>query len=633
MTKLISGRVKKVPATEAAADRYDFIDLANTEPDLGVPADNDYVLASDVNGVRTWIPSTLGATGPQGATGAIGATGMGATGATGAEGATGIGATGPQGATGVVGATGQGATGATGSTGPQGDRYSTTSTTSLLIGTGSKSLTVEASLAWSAGQPVILAFDPSNTMLGTVTSYNVGTGAMVIDVTSVTGSGTYTAWSVNLSGAAGVPGATGSVGPTGATGIQGATGPAGPTGAQGATGLQGGVGATGSPGATGGIGATGAGATGATGVQGNSGPIGATGLGATGPAGATGATGIRGATGVAGPLGATGPIGPQGDPGGATGATGSTGPQGVSVTGATGATGFIGATGVQGIPGTPGGATGATGPSGPTGSTGPQGVSVTGATGATGAQGTPGGATGATGSTGPSGASVTGATGATGLTGPAGAAGATGPIGTPGLSGATGATGPQGAVGATGAPAINIEDTSVNADFFVAFSSTFAGTASTLFVDNPGFRFNPATGNLVATNFTGVAGSAKYADLAELYTADADYEPGTVVCFGGSAEVTECNIDSSPMIAGIISTAPAYTMNSDLKSEHIAVVALTGRAPCRVQGPVRRGQMMVAASDGRARAELHPEIGTVIGKALEDFDGITGVIEVVVGRI
>jgi hypothetical protein len=247
--------------------------------------------------------------------------------------------------------------------------------------------------------------------------------------------------------------------------------------------------------------------------------------------------------------------------------------------------------------------------------------------------GDPGGATGATGLTGATGVSITGATGSTGPTGSAGLTGATGPIGIPGLTGATGATGPQGTPGATGAPSINIEDTSVNADFFVAFSSTFFGTTNSLFVDNPGFRFNPATGNLTATNFNGTASTAKYADLAELYTADADYEPGTVVCFGGSAEVTECNIDSSPMIAGIISTAPAYTMNSDLKSQHIAVVALAGRAPCRVQGPIRRGQMMVAASDGRARAELNPEIGTVIGKALEDFDGTTGVIEVVVGRI
>ena len=129
------------------------------------------------------------------------------------------------------------------------------------------------------------------------------------------------------------------------------------------------------------------------------------------------------------------------------------------------------------------------------------------------------------------------------------------------------------------------------------------------------------------------ATSAQYADLAEMYAADADYEPGTVVCFGGAAEITECNIDSSPLIAGVVSTAPAYIMNSGLVSEHVVAVALTGRVPCRVVGPVKRGQMMVSAGDGCARAELKPDIGTVIGKALSDFDGTTGIIEVVVGRL
>jgi hypothetical protein len=74
-------------------------------------------------------------------------------------------------------------------------------------------------------------------------------------------------------------------------------------------------------------------------------------------------------------------------------------------------------------------------------------------------------------------------------------------------------------------------------------------------------------------------------------------------------------------------------MNSGLASQYIAAVALAGRVPCYVIGPVRRGQMMVSAGNGRARAELHPEMGTVIGKALEDFNGESGVIEIVVGRI
>jgi hypothetical protein len=73
-------------------------------------------------------------------------------------------------------------------------------------------------------------------------------------------------------------------------------------------------------------------------------------------------------------------------------------------------------------------------------------------------------------------------------------------------------------------------------------------------------------------------------------------------------------------------------MNAGLESEHVVTVALTGRVPTSVVGAVRKGDLMVAAGAGRARAEADPQVGTVIGKALEDFDGAQGVIEVVVGR-
>ena len=129
------------------------------------------------------------------------------------------------------------------------------------------------------------------------------------------------------------------------------------------------------------------------------------------------------------------------------------------------------------------------------------------------------------------------------------------------------------------------------------------------------------------------ATSAQYADLAEKYTADADYAPGTVVKFGGSAEITVCDHDHDPEIAGVVSTNPAHIMNAGLQGDHVTAVALTGRVPCHVQGPVRRGQMLVSAGNGRARAETHPGMGTVIGKALEDFNGDIGTIEAVVGRL
>jgi hypothetical protein len=129
------------------------------------------------------------------------------------------------------------------------------------------------------------------------------------------------------------------------------------------------------------------------------------------------------------------------------------------------------------------------------------------------------------------------------------------------------------------------------------------------------------------------ATTAQYADLAENYRADADYEPGTVVEFGGTHEVTISTVDASPRVAGVISTQPAYLMNSHLEAEFVASVALMGRVPCRVQGPVAKGDMLVSAGNGHARSQTRPEPGTVIGKALENFDGESGIIEVVVGKL
>ncbi|MBT6278563.1 MAG: hypothetical protein HOI94_00585, partial [Candidatus Thioglobus sp.] len=129
----------------------------------------------------------------------------------------------------------------------------------------------------------------------------------------------------------------------------------------------------------------------------------------------------------------------------------------------------------------------------------------------------------------------------------------------------------------------------------------------------------------------GTATTAQYADLAENYSADADYEAGTVVCFGGDAEVTQCNEDGDRRIAGVVSSNPAYVMNSGLEGTK-ATVALQGRVPCMVTGTVKKGDMMVSAGNGTARAEADPKMGSVIGKALEDSEG-NATIEVVIGRV
>ena len=147
-----------------------------------------------------------------------------------------------------------------------------------------------------------------------------------------------------------------------------------------------------------------------------------------------------------------------------------------------------------------------------------------------------------------------------------------------------------------------------------------------------------ATGNIgsSSTYFNTVfakATSAQYADLAECYLGDAYYVPGTVVSFGGPAEITFCDVDQDPAVAGVVSTKPAYSMNTGLTGEHVVSVALMGRVPCEVQGPVAKGALMVAAGNGRARAQTNPPVGTIIGKALESFDGDIGTIEIVVGRV
>ena len=129
------------------------------------------------------------------------------------------------------------------------------------------------------------------------------------------------------------------------------------------------------------------------------------------------------------------------------------------------------------------------------------------------------------------------------------------------------------------------------------------------------------------------ATTALYADLAEKYTADQFYLPGTVVSFGGTAEVTASTTANDRRIAGVVSAKPSYLMNAGLEAEHTAVVALQGRVPCLVQGPVAKGDMMVSAGNGRAQACENPPTGAVIGKALENFNGDQGTIEVVVGRI
>lgn len=125
---------------------------------------------------------------------------------------------------------------------------------------------------------------------------------------------------------------------------------------------------------------------------------------------------------------------------------------------------------------------------------------------------------------------------------------------------------------------------------------------------------------------------ATYADLAEKYTSDEFYEPGTVVVFGGKKEITISTEAGCRNIAGVISSYPAYILNAECYGPE---VALLGRVPCRVVGTIKKGDMMVASSmPGVATSSDDPKVGSVIGKALENYDSeFPGMIEVVVGRV
>src|SRR6056300_535537 len=131
--------------------------------------------------------------------------------------------------------------------------------------------------------------------------------------------------------------------------------------------------------------------------------------------------------------------------------------------------------------------------------------------------------------------------------------------------------------------------------------------------------------------FQGTATSAQYADLAERYHAGSPVEAGSVVCFGGDNEIEMCNEAGSTRVAGVISTAPAYMMNRDAGDDSThPYVALAGRVPCKVTGSIRKGDLLhSSAMAGHAEAGEFKG-GAMIGKALENFDGESGVIEVLV---
>ena len=124
--------------------------------------------------------------------------------------------------------------------------------------------------------------------------------------------------------------------------------------------------------------------------------------------------------------------------------------------------------------------------------------------------------------------------------------------------------------------------------------------------------------------FFGTATNAKFADLAEKYVADADYEEGTVIVVGGEAEVTSSTEETNHSVIGVVSTNPAFKMNSEL--ENGTYIALKGRVPVKILGEVSKGDRLVATDNGCAKTTRSSEWTFAI--ALED--GTDGTIEAVI---
>ena len=159
----------------------------------------------------------------------------------------------------------------------------------------------------------------------------------------------------------------------------------------------------------------------------------------------------------------------------------------------------------------------------------------------------------------------------------------------------------------------------------IAVDATTAATASKVVARD-------GAGNVAANYFVGTATAAQYADLAEIYSADADYEPGTVLIIGGQKEVTVTDEAGSYKVAGVVSTNPAYLMNSEVEG---VAVALRGRVPCKVIGNVNKGDVLIASDTpgyamvGAMAHNLSPL--QIVGRALESkTDAQPGVVEILV---
>jgi hypothetical protein len=204
---------------------------------------------------------------------------------------------------------------------------------------------------------------------------------------------------------------------------------------------------------------------------------------------------------------------------------------------------------------------------------------------------------------------------------------------------------------------VNLQNQTTNGNLVIGvsnFANSIQINGSTGVVTIPSLSFSAfgdiTVGNVINANGNGVgnignstgyfntifaqATSAQYADVAERFATDEEYPAGTVVELGGTAEITSSKQELSDNVFGVISTRAAYLMNSAAGNDQThPPVAITGRVPVRVIGSVKKGDRLVSAGNGLARAARAGEITAfnVIGRALHDkSDDAQGSLEAIV---
>ena len=181
----------------------------------------------------------------------------------------------------------------------------------------------------------------------------------------------------------------------------------------------------------------------------------------------------------------------------------------------------------------------------------------------------------------------------------------------------------------------------LNSDFRTTVSGTNVTVANQTSNGNLSFSVNIGGTPTTAMTIYGANGTisgnqinANYADVAERFEADTEMMPGTVVELGGSAEITQVTTELSEKVFGVISTRAAYLMNSQAGTDAThPPVAMTGRVPVRSIGIIHKGDRLVSAGNGLARAAQSGEATAfnVIGRALRDkLDTSEGTVEAIV---